>query len=188
VNGLYQAAAEVQDFCNERGWRFCFIGPLALIRWGAVRQTRNVDLTLLTQFEDERFVDELLSNFQARWDNARDFALRNRVVLVMAANNVPVDISLGGLPFEEALIRRASPFEYLPGLNLVTASAADLVVLKCFAGRTQDWADVEGILARQRGLWDWSLILRELRFLCELKESPDTVDRLLQLRDQLAAE
>jgi len=36
-----------------------------------------------------------------------------------------------------------------------TAAAEDLVVMKSFAGRDQDWIDVRGILLKQGGTLDW---------------------------------
>jgi len=45
VNALIQAAAELQAACVEHAWRFCFIGGLAVQRWGEPRETVNVDLT-----------------------------------------------------------------------------------------------------------------------------------------------
>lgn len=188
MNGLYIAAAEIQSFCERHGWRFCFIGGLALIRWGAVRQTQDVDLMLLTGFDDERFVDGLLETFAARIKDAKSFALQNRVVLISAANGTPLDVSLGGLPFEEEMVGRSSLFAYLPSLHLNTASAEDMVILKSFAGRTKDWADVESIVERQAGKLDWQLIFRELTPLCELKESPESLERLQLLRDQRFSE
>ena len=53
MNGLYEAALEVQSFMQRRGWRFCIIGGLALQRWGDPRVTRDVDVTVLTGFGDE---------------------------------------------------------------------------------------------------------------------------------------
>jgi hypothetical protein len=188
LNGLYVAAAEIQTFCERRGWRFCFIGGLALIRWGAVRQTQDVDLTLLTGFDDERFIDDLLETFPARIQDAKSFALRNRVVLISAANGTPLDVSLGGLPFEEEMVSRSSLFAYLPSIRLNTASAEDIVILKSFAGRTKDWADVESIVERQAGKLDWPLIFRELTPLCELKDSPESLERLKLVRDQRTSE
>jgi hypothetical protein len=44
-NPLLHAAAEIQRFFGEREWRFCFIGGLALLRWGQPRFTRDVDVT-----------------------------------------------------------------------------------------------------------------------------------------------
>ena len=51
---------------------------------------------------------------------------------------------------------------FLPGVSLLTCSAEDLIVLKAFADRDQDWLDIEGILFRQKGLLDWDYILTEL--------------------------
>ena len=53
MNALIQAAAELQAVCIQHDWRFCFIGGLAVQRWGEPRETVDVDLTLLTGFADE---------------------------------------------------------------------------------------------------------------------------------------
>jgi hypothetical protein len=50
VNEVIRAAAELQAVCESQSWRFCFIGGLALQRWGEPRETVDVDLTLLTGF------------------------------------------------------------------------------------------------------------------------------------------
>ncbi len=34
VNPLFQAGLEFQNTFKERKWSFCFIGGLAVIRWG----------------------------------------------------------------------------------------------------------------------------------------------------------
>ena len=61
MNAVFLAALEVEEFCRSRGWRFCFIGGVALQRWGEPRQTIDVDLTLLTGFGgEEAYADSLL--------------------------------------------------------------------------------------------------------------------------------
>jgi hypothetical protein len=37
------------------------------------------------------------------------------------------------MPFEESAVARATPYEFAPGIFLVTASAEDLIVMKAFA-------------------------------------------------------
>ena len=64
-------------------------------------------------------------------------------------------VSLAALPYEELAIQRSSYFDYSPGISLRTCSAEDLIVLKAFAGRGQDWADVERVIVRQTGKLDW---------------------------------
>ena len=171
MNPLYEAAAGIEAFCRERRWRSTIIGGLAVQRWGEPRQTRDVDLAILAEFGGEGpIIDELLAHFQGRRPDAREFALRHRVLLVAAANGTPLDISLAALPFEERLIERSSPHRFSEHAVLVTCSAEDLVVLKAFADRPQDWLDVQGILVRQGTMLNRAQVLEELRPLLELKE------------------
>ena len=182
MNPLFAAAADVLAFCGARGWRCSVIGGLAVQRWGEPRQTRDVDVTLLTGLGgEEAFVDPILEHYPARCPDARRFALERRVLLVETGTRIPLDISLGGLPFEEAVIDRSTPFEIEPGVRLTTCSAEDLVILKAFAGRPQDWLDVEGVIVRQRRALDRRQVLAELRPLLELKEDIAAMARLLEL-------
>jgi hypothetical protein len=67
VNEVIRAAAALQAVCLAEGWRFCFIGGLAVQRWGEPRETVDVDLTLLTGFDGEaRFVSLLIERFEPR--------------------------------------------------------------------------------------------------------------------------
>ena len=45
---LFQVAQELQRLFRKYSWKFCFIGGLALQRWGEPRVTQDIDLTLLT--------------------------------------------------------------------------------------------------------------------------------------------
>ncbi len=179
MNPIYTAAAEVQDFCARQGWAFCFIGGVAVQRWGEPRLTVDVDLTLLTGFGQESgYTDALLERFGARVPEAREFAMRNRVLLLSASNGVPLDIALGAMPFEERSIQRASDFDVESGMRLRTCSAEDLIVHKAFAGRDRDWADISAIASRQGNRLDIGLIHRELDPLLQLKGAPESRARL----------
>lgn len=184
MNPIHAAALEVQAFCVSRGWRFCFIGALAVQRWGEPRLTADVDLTLLTGFgNEEPFVDALLAAFEGRRDDARAFALRHRVLLLRTSAGIPADLSLGAMPFEERAVERATPFPIGEGQTLLTCSAEDLLVHKVFAGRDKDWMDVEGIVARQGNRLDEDRILGELRPLLALKEAPESEERFRRILD-----
>lgn len=179
MNPILAAAAEVQAFCDEHGWHSCVIGGVAVQRWGEPRLTQDVDVTILTGFGSEApYVDAILGRFEVRRPDARDFALRHRVVLVRASHGVPIDVSLGALPYEERVIERASPFVIDDTTSILTCSAEDLVVLKAFAGREQDWLDIKGIALRRSTTLDIDLILTEAAPLLELKEAPEDMQRL----------
>jgi hypothetical protein len=182
VNALFAAAADFQAFCAARGWKSCVIGGLAVQRWGEPRQTRDVDLTLLTGIGgEERFVDPILAQYTARIDGAREFALEHRVILIQTVTDVPLDVSLGGLPYEARVVQRATPFDVEPGVALTTCSAEDLMVLKAFAGRPQDWLDIEGVIVRQGPGLGRELVLSEVRPLLDLKEDTEAEPKLLEL-------
>lgn len=186
MNEVIRAASDLQSVCEAERWRFCFIGGLAVLRWGEPRETVDVDLTLLTGFGDEgRFITTLMTRFEARIDHAAEFARSKRVLLLRAQSGVGLDIALGGLPFEELAVSRSSMFTFPRDVSLRTCSAEDLIVLKAFADRPKDWVDVDGIIIRQTGLLDWDHVRQQLAPLVELKEAPEIVDRLEKRRMDL---
>lgn len=176
------AALQLQDFCEAEQWRFCFIGGLAVLAWAHPRSTIDADITLLAGFGgEEPYVDRLLGRFPPRMPDAREFALRHRVLLLRSDSNIALDVGLGGLPFEENAIRRSVVKEVMEGCALRVCSAEDLIVHKAFASRDQDWADVDSTLMRQGGNLNVRQILDELAPLIELKEEPEIMAKLKQL-------
>jgi hypothetical protein len=182
VNPLFAAAADVQSFFASRGWHSTVIGGLAVQRWGEPRQTRDVDVALLTGLGGEsQFIDPILTHYRPRIPEARQFAFDHRVVLIETSSGIPVDISLAGLPFEARVIDRSTLFAVIAGVSFNTCSAEDLLVLKAFAGRVQDWLDIEGVIVRQGVRLDRALVLEELRPLLDLKEDEEAEARLVEL-------
>ena len=177
-NALFAAAGQIQQCCVDHGWAFCFIGGLAVLRWGDPRLTRDVDLTIVTGFGDEEpVIRALTQRFPERIEDAAAFARENRVLLIQS-ESVPIDVSLGALPFEQRATERATPFGIGPGEALRTCSAEDLIVLKAFAGRDRDWADIEGVALRQAGALDETLIWEELLPLLHIKGDEEAAERL----------
>lgn len=72
-------------------------------------------------------------------------------------------------------------YQYSPDCSLLTCSAEDLIVLKAFADRPIDWMDVEGILYRSGHGLNYPLILEQLAPLCEIKDSPEIINKLQSL-------
>lgn len=176
---LIEQAAALDQFFTDQGWNACVIGGIANTRWGELRLTRDVDATVFTGFgEERRFIDAILARFEPRIVSAAQFALTNRVVLVKGPTGIGIDISLGGFPFEEAMIERATRAELAPGLFARTVSAEDLVVMKAFAARPRDWDDITGIIVRQGAALDWAAIVERLEPLAALKEAPEIMTKL----------
>ena len=182
---LLAAALGFQEFCGQRSWKSCIIGGIAVLRWGEPRFTRDVDVTLLTGFGNElAFIQTILSSgYSGRIADAAGFALKHRVLLLESPNDIPIDISLAGFPFESLAIERATLFEFEPGCKLRTCSAEDLMVQKLFASRPRDISDVQTIAGKQRGHLDWTYIESQLAPLAELKEQPEIMATFARLRD-----
>jgi hypothetical protein len=106
------------------------------------------------------------------------------VLLLTAPSGTPVDIALGGLPFEEEMVERSSLFEFARGCRLRTCSAEDLIVLKLFAFRPRDVLDVETVVVRQRGALDWAHVEKHLDALAEIKGQPEIMEAFGRLRTQ----
>ena len=171
-------------FCDRQGWRSCFIGGVAVQRWGEPRVTRDVDLVLLVGFGSEgTFVEALLNHYPARMENAREFAVRHRVLLLATADGVGIGVSLGALPFEELLVSRASVFSFGPGLDVRTCSAEDLIVLKLFASRPQDLRDAYAVVLTKKEQLDWRYMESQIEPLAEAKPEADMPNGLARLRE-----
>ena len=187
-NRLIEAANEIQAFCEARAWRYCFIGGIAVLHWGEARLTRDADLTIFTGLGDEaRYVDALLAQFAPRLGQAKEFALRHRVLLLRAANGVPLDVSLGALAFEEQAVAGASLEEFVPGQRLRLAAPGSLVVFKAFADRPHDWQDIEGVIVKSGARIDWDQVRDQLKILLDLKGDLSALDRLDALRARFSS-
>jgi hypothetical protein len=180
MRDLVRAAAGVQKFLDRKRWKYCFIGGLAVQKWGQARITQDIDLTVFTGIGgEELFIDGLLDEFPARIPAARAFALRNRVLLLSTADGIALDISCGAFPFEESAIRRARKISVVAGTRLKLCTAEDLIVYKAFANRPIDWLDIEGIIAKQRrSRLDWTYITGHLKVLAELKDEPEILAKI----------
>lgn len=185
---LFHEAHALQQFLRERGWPFCFIGGVALQHWGEPRVTRDLDLTVFTGFGGEvPIVEGLLARYSGRRPDARAFALQHRVLLLSTPAGIAVDVALGALSFEADMIERATEVEFEPGVPLRICSAEDLFVLKTFADRLQDRADVVGIARRRGRRLDWDAIITRLTPLAQAKADPAMLKTVRALREEFGS-
>lgn len=179
IQRVLDAALELSGWLANFGLPYCFIGGIAVQRWGEPRLTVDADVTVLTGWDqDEKLVDSLLAAFAARRADGREFALQYRVLLLRSTDGTPLDVALGALPFEERSVGRASAWRLPGGRELRTCSAEDLIVHKAFAARERDWVDIDGVLLRQGTGLDVALVRQELAPLVALKEEPAILARL----------
>jgi hypothetical protein len=177
VNSREVAAIEIHGFFTGLDVKYAIIGGMAVQYWGESRFTQDIDLTVSAPLDDlEGFIQRVLDHFAPRIDDALDFAKRNRVVLVKAANDYPLDIALGLPGYEDEMLRRAVEYAIAPGKVVSICSAEDLIIHKIVAGRAQDIRDVEGIVYRQLDGLDEDYIRRWLAEFSQLLGKLDLVE------------
>ncbi len=174
---LWESAVELQSFLASSGYPFCFIGGIAYQRWGEPRTTEDLDATILTDFGKERDVIEMvLRRYQSRVPDAASFAVQARILLIQDLAGSPIDLSIGGLPYEHAVVRRSTLWQTPASGSIRTCCAEDLVVLKAFAARPQDWIDVEKVIVRQGDRLDRELGRMGQNALAMQTHQPQIVD------------
>ncbi len=176
---LWQTAVELQRFLESIDVEFCFIGGVVVQRWGEPRVTSDVDATIVVPFGTERqTAQKILQRYQSRIDDPLAFSIQARILLLqdLAANRI--DLSIGGMPFEQRMLQRSTQWKVPGNHQIKTCSAEDLVVLKAFASRPQDWIDIDRVIVRQAGRLNRDLIRDELQVLAELKEEPEILVQL----------
>lgn len=121
------------------------IGGLAVIARGIPRQTIDIDAVVQAEAQDIETLVQVFERwgFTARIPDAVAFARQCQVLLLRhEPSGVPLDLSLGWLPFEWEAMSRATPVD-LAGVTLPVATAEDLVVFKAIAWRDRDRGDIE---------------------------------------------
>jgi hypothetical protein len=138
----------VSEALTDGRVRFALVGAAALAVHGVSRSTQDIDLLV-----DDRRV--LASDFWTSLWPAVAVDIRcgdaddplAGVVRCRASGQRDVDIIVSRGAWEGDVITRARPAAY-GGAELPVVEVADLVLLKLFAGGSQDRWDVEQLLAR----------------------------------------
>ncbi len=153
------------------------IGGVAISMQAQPRYTRDLDaLVVADQSRWPAFVASAAKfGFSGRIPHILDFARTSRMLLVQHdASGIPLDISLGALDFEVEVIRRAVFFK-LGRLQVPVAGPEDLIIMKAVAGRPQDLADIDNILAAHPRL-DVARIRQMLGEFAAILERPEIVE------------
>jgi Nucleotidyl transferase AbiEii toxin, Type IV TA system len=164
------------------------IGGVAASLLGRPRTTRDVDALVWIE-EPSRWQGFLASGlshgFEPRIDDALEFALRARVLLLRhAPTGIDVDLSFGGLPFEDEALTRAGEAK-LGDLRVPLPAPEDLVIMKAVAHRPRDTADIEAILEAHPKL-DRERIRMWVREFAGVLEAPELLDDLESLLTRVA--
>jgi hypothetical protein len=140
--------AALQRLIDDLDGQGLIIGGIAASLLGRPRLTADLDAMVLVPVQD---LSRLLTYAQQeglvpRIENAQKFARRNRVLLLVhQETGIPVDISLGALPFEIEAVER-SQVRKVGSLKVRLPTPEDLIIFKAVAHRPQDLLDIQAII------------------------------------------
>jgi predicted nucleotidyltransferase len=143
---LNDFAAALRDL-NEAGVRYVVVGGLAVVRHGAVRATKDVDVAVATDAENLSRLDALVERWHATNPDGtplRRTDLRAGGALALRTRHCLVDILSTALlpaPFDEVLARADS--KRIDGVPAPICALTDLVAMKRSTGRASDALDLE---------------------------------------------
>jgi len=179
MNPLFEAAWEISDFLRQQNLSYAIIGGLAVQKWGDVRFTNDVDLTVVASVEENssELVHLITTYFHSRINRPEEFARRNRMILITASNGIDIDISLGLPGYEDEMVSNAVDYEIEADKTIRLCSAEDLIIHKAIAGRPQDVTDIQGIVYRQGEKLDFVYIRDWLKQFAELLDDPEIQNR-----------
>jgi hypothetical protein len=141
------ALAEAVDRLRRHGTPFALVGAAALAVHGVPRSTRDLDLLTI----DVRCLDT--EYWRSIGAGAIDVTIRRGdaadplagVTRLRPTDGAPVDVVVGRSAWQRGVLDRAQPAT-VDDIVLPVAQAADLVLLKLFAGGPQDLWDVAQLL------------------------------------------
>jgi len=126
------------------------IGGQAVLLYGEIRLTKDIDITLGTGIEGLNKIKDIISflDFKVLVDDLEDFVKKTMVIPVIdEKSNIRIDFILSFSPYERQAINRARIIK-LGKSTVKFASLEDIVIHKIIAGRARDIEDVRSILIK----------------------------------------
>lgn len=177
---LLETIRVVQDLIRLIGGRGVYIGAVALGLSVQPRATKDVDALVLVALDDPAEVWRVARGlgFELFDGSTIESARANRFLsLVFAPTNVRVDLQIGILEYDYAVVERGIP-RNIGGLEVRSATPEDIVVMKAVAGRPQDLADIDSVFRIVENL-DFGYIKDRLEEFREFVETPENIDRII---------
>mgnify|MGYP000900027649 CR=1 FL=1 len=124
------------------------VGGIASSLLGTPRYTVDIDIVLLIADEgiSKLVIEAEKLGMTPRIHAAEEFAAKNRVLLLRHnISGTDIDIILGSLPFEVAMVQHSQVMA-VGGLELRLPTPEDLIIMKTIAHREKDLGDIRTIV------------------------------------------
>jgi hypothetical protein len=183
---LQAALADLTKWLEAAHIPAMIIGGVAASALGRPRLTQDIDALAIIPDADWADVIESAARYgiAPRIGGALEFAHRSRVLLLRhSSSGIDVDVTLGGLPFEQAAVEK-SAVHNIGGLQLRLPRVEDLLVMKAIARRPKDIEDIRGLLAAHPrvDISEARRWVKEFAIAMSMSDMLDEFDRLVAQR------
>ncbi|MEW6618152.1 MAG: nucleotidyltransferase [bacterium] len=177
-----KALDAVQKLFENNSYQWMILGGIAVSILGKPRFTRDIDAVALLDISDIPLFLERAKDIglEPRISDVEEFAKKSRVLLLYHKETcIPIDISMGILPFEEETIKR-SQIVQIGDLSLHLPTPEDLIIFKAVADRPQDIIDIQGIIESHPQL-DRRYIKYWVKEFADVLETQEIYERIKKL-------
>lgn len=161
------------------------IGGQALLLYGIVRSTRDIDLTLGIDSDDYSRIADICNKlgFIILPKNPQQFVNETRALPAEEPKlHIRIDFIFSFTPYERQAIERAGQ-KTVAGYNVKFAACEDLIIFKMVASRAIDLEDVKSILNKKAQIIDYDYLYKWLNEFAKISEYKDIVERFKKLNN-----
>jgi Nucleotidyl transferase of unknown function (DUF2204) len=183
---LHTALADLTKALEAAGFPAMIIGGVAASALGRPRLTQIDALAIAPEADWDVLIQSASRcEIRPRIEGALEFAHRSRVLLLRHnPSGIDIDVSFGGLPFEESAVQRSRSHD-IGGLKVRLLRVEDLLVMKAVARRPKDLEDIRGLLSAhpEANIAEARRWIREFAVATSMSEMLAEFDRLVRQRD-----
>ena len=137
----------IDRFCSENSLSYAVVGGLAVVCYGSLRTTIDIDITILCEIDElTKIHNSLPEEFVPLVSDSLSFFSQNFVLPVIYKSlNTRVYVIAGLTRFDKDMISRRKRIKF-KDVSFYVCSLEDLIIYKLFANRFQDIADIEELI------------------------------------------
>lgn len=168
---------------DKAGIAYMVIGGQAMLLYGRVRATLDIDITIGVDVDKYSAVEQVCKKAKLRIlpDEPEKFAQQTRVIPAEdPKTKIRADMIFSFSEYEAEAIKRAKKVE-MAGYPVRFASCEDVIIHKIVAGRAIDEEDVKSILVKQSGKIDLAYVKSRLKKFESTPEFTGTLDKFEKL-------
>ncbi|MBI4582795.1 MAG: nucleotidyltransferase [Planctomycetes bacterium] len=168
---LIELLKRIAKAFEEKNVPYAVSGALALMIWGFVRATRDIDLIISVPSVRLPQAIETLFSLGCKGEIREAIAqLRKDHFMTFTCNRIEIEVFIPVLSYHDQIIKRRVQKD-VEGIPVWFVTAEDLVVIKMLFQRTKDIADVKGVVATLREQLDRNYVQRTLKEILPEKDS-----------------